>query len=157
MESLKVGLVPLVCFLVCVCVVIATLNRRRCAFNLANKHVVITGGSSGIGKEIARQALANGAKVTIMARNMETLLLAKKELDNEVKSVFKTTIVSVDCGSGERAVADAFQVAVSSHGDVDVLVNCAGTSVPGVFEELDESVFQQMMHVNYFGAVSFVV
>ena len=67
------------------------LRARQGKYDLNSKHVVITGGSSGIGKAIARQALQRGATVTLMARKKTMLESTKKELSEHgsvhVKSI----------------------------------------------------------------------
>ena len=55
-------------------------GRRIACFPLAGKHVVITGGSSGIGKAIASQVLKEGAVVTLVARDETKLTRARSEL-----------------------------------------------------------------------------
>ena len=50
--------------------------------NLQDAHVLVTGGSSGIGKEVAREALKLGAKVTIVARDVKKLESALNDLKN---------------------------------------------------------------------------
>jgi len=63
-------------------------------------------------------------------------------------------IRALDVGSGLEKVGTVFEDAVASVGQpVDVLINCAGTSVPGAFEELDPGTFEAMMRVNYLGSV----
>lgn len=141
--------------LLLVIVVISMLARRRRSYSLRGKHVVVTGGSSGIGKAVALEALQAGAKVTLMARKVPTLEAAKAELLKSSGSTdAKVFVKAIDVGSGLAAVEAAFAAAVQSAGqEVDVLVNCAGNSIPGTFEELDPAAFESMMRVNYFGSI----
>ncbi|RYH21500.1 SDR family NAD(P)-dependent oxidoreductase [archaeon] len=78
-----VGLACLVYALISLCIYIAdlysVLPRKR---PVATKHVVVTGGSSGIGLEVARLYLQKGFSVTIVARNKKKLEDASKELYN---------------------------------------------------------------------------
>ena len=114
-------------------------------------HVVVTGGSSGIGLETARLYLRSGAKVTIVARNQQKLQEAKDDL---VKSVddksasSRIKIVSCDMGKSEKEVRDAFAPATSEFGAVDILINSAGTSIAGDFDPLDTSEFERMLRIN---------
>jgi 3-dehydrosphinganine reductase len=129
-------------------------RRRRGSYSLRGKHVVVTGGSSGIGKAVALQALQAGATITLMARNAPTLEAAKAELVQSTSADAKVFVVAIDVGSGLPAVQVAFAAAVRAAGqEVDVLVNCAGNSVPGAFDALDPAAFEAMMRVNYFGSV----
>lgn len=66
-----------ICFLLCL------WKRTPTIHNLQNKHVLITGGSSGIGLEIAKQALVQGSYVTIISRNLSNLQKAVEEILQE--------------------------------------------------------------------------
>jgi NAD(P)-dependent dehydrogenase (short-subunit alcohol dehydrogenase family) len=122
------------------------LHSRK--FDVSGKHVLITGGSSGIGYEVAREYLRLGANVSIMARDPKKLAIAKSELIKSSKGCEdRVFCVSVDTGSGLSAVEKALLPATNLYGDVDVLINCAGTSVAGAFDELDVSEFERMLKV----------
>uniref|UniRef100_A0AAX7T864 3-dehydrosphinganine reductase n=1 Tax=Astatotilapia calliptera TaxID=8154 RepID=A0AAX7T864_ASTCA len=99
---------------------------------LNGAHVVVTGGSSGIGKCIAIECYKQGAFITLVARDEEKLLQAKKEVE-------------------KFAIND--KQAQEKLGPVDMLVNCAGTSVSGKFEEVEVDRFKKLMEVNYLGSV----
>jgi len=126
------------------------------------KHVIITGGSSGIGLELARAYLEKNYKVTIVARDLKKLQQAKIDL---IDSVSKTNhskvddvsknleIISCDISGSEEAVQKAFNPIVEKHGGVDILVNCAGTSIAGVFEDLPVQEFERMHRVNVLGSI----
>jgi len=147
-------LLGLAAALLVVIVVASILARRRRSYSLRGKHVVVTGGSSGIGKAVALEALQAGAAVTLMARKVPTLEAAKAELFKSTSTDAKVFVKAIDVGSGLAAVEAAFLGAVQAAGqEVDVLVNCAGNSIPGTFEELDPAAFESMMRVNYFGSV----
>ena len=105
-------------------------------YDLQEKHVLITGGSSGIGLEVAKEYIRRGANVTIMARNKEKLSDAVKMLEvfdfKTTKKHHKIISISVDVGSSQDNVDKAVSSAVKAMGrGVDVLVNCAGTSLAG--------------------------
>uniref|UniRef100_A0A7S3ME75 3-dehydrosphinganine reductase n=1 Tax=Spumella elongata TaxID=89044 RepID=A0A7S3ME75_9STRA len=124
-------------------------------FDCKGKHVLITGGSSGIGLEVAKEYLRLGARVSIMARDAKKLAEAKVELVKGSKEDAENRVfcVSVDTGSGLKAVEHALAPATKLFGDVDVLINCAGTSVAGAFYELDIGEFERMLKVNVLGSV----
>lgn len=85
-------------------------------------HVVVTGASSGIGEAIAREYIARGAKVTLIARRRDRLdKLAESAPD-------RTHIVQADLGDPEVAFSwmDAAEKAL---GPVDVLINNAGVQI----------------------------
>ncbi|CAG5125642.1 unnamed protein product [Candidula unifasciata] len=123
---------------------------------LRDAHVLVTGGSSGIGKALAIQAVKQGARVTLVARNEKKLEEAKQEVTTYVTSQDKTQrvhTVSVDLSSDYPSVEKAFQEAEKTLGAVDFLINCAGTSVAGRFEDLSISDFKKMIDINYMSAV----
>jgi len=117
-------------------------------------HVVVTGGSAGIGLSVAKEYVVLGADVTIVARNPKVLADAAEELAYLAKNVgSKSTIrtVSVDVGSSENFVRMAFVNQLIP--DCDILVNCAGTSIAAPFEELGSDDFERMLRVNVLGSI----
>lgn len=131
------------------------LQERRHAIKLNGKHVLITGGSKGIGKALAEEALKAGANVTIFARNQEDLddtkmYLLKKTVNPQKQKVLAISVdVSRDIFPIEQAISDA----ESELGPVFMLVNCAGTSMSGRFDETPLHEFKRMMDINYMGSV----
>jgi hypothetical protein len=128
------------------------------------KHALVTGGSSGIGLEVARAYLLKGYYVTIVARN-ETKL---KEAYEDLKKSFTTSsssssssetvdkylqYVSCDVSSSEENVLKCLSPALTKFGNVDVLVNSAGTSIAGTFDTLNEKEFERMYRVNVLGSI----
>jgi len=92
---------------------------------LKGKSVLVTGGSRGIGREIALSFAREGARVAICARNEEQLELTAKEiraLGAECVSFSVDLVQAADC---ERAVTET----VAAFGGIDILVNNAGTNV----------------------------
>lgn len=131
--------------------VLSSRPTRREAF-YAGKHVLITGGSSGIGKELARLLVDAGASVTIVARNERKLSDAAKELappDESRATAARVNTASCDCTDSE-AVGKMIDDVESLFGPIDILVNSAGTAFGGYFEDLQPKSFQNMMNLNYF-------
>lgn len=125
-------------------------------YDLKGKHVVITGGSKGIGKALALRVAGQGADVTLMARNKEALQAAQAEIISQSgkNTGQKVEIESVDLAENFEKVQASIESAVKKIGKpVDVLINCAGMSVPGTFEDVDIAVFEHLMRVNYLGSV----
>ena len=112
---------------------------------LTNAHVVITGGSSGIGLETARLAVARGARVSLIARDAGRLAAAAADVGAAV-----TAPADV---SDADALATALSTATEANGPCDVLVTSAGSSHPGYFARLDDAVFREQMDVDYFGTL----
>ena len=128
---LPVPLIVVALLLVVVVVVVAASFVRPKRYDLRGKHVVITGGSQGIGKCVAAQVLRRGADVTLMARKEAVLVEAQAEVQKTMASPEqKVKIQSIDLASDAKRVQGAFDAAVEAMGKpVDVLVNCAGMSV----------------------------
>lgn len=110
-------------------------------------HVIITGGSSGIGLAVARQYVARGARVSLIARGQDRLTAAASDFGPDVLTE------AVDVADGPALVA-AIGRLVATAGECDVLVTAAGLARPGHFLELDDDVFRTMMEVDYFGTLT---
>ncbi|KAF6731016.1 3-ketodihydrosphingosine reductase [Oryzias melastigma] len=110
---------------------------------LNGAHVVVTGGSGGIGKCIAIECYRQGAFITLVARDEDKLLKAKKEVEQfAVNDKQVVLCVSVDISSDYTQDVLSLQ-AQEKLGPVDMLVNCAGTAVAGKFEEMEVERFKQ--------------
>ena len=89
---------------------------------LKGKHALVTGGSKGIGKAIARTLTEEGVTVVIASRGRDALDATAEELTNETGST--VTGVVADTGSDD-SVANLIAEANSILGGIDILVNCA--------------------------------
>lgn len=121
--------------------------------SFAGRHAIVTGGSSGIGRATAHLLAQQGAHVSIIARTQSALDETLGELDAlRVSAAQRFRAVSADLGDWPQA-RDAIAV-LTSAGDVpDLLINAAGYSHPGYFEELPVDVFHDSMRANYFGTL----
>jgi 3-dehydrosphinganine reductase len=113
--------------------------------SLSGAHVVITGGSSGIGLATARAAVDRGARVSLLARD-------KARLADAVAATGAVASASVDVARAD-ALRAALDAVVAEGGPCDVLITAAGSAHPGYFEQLDDSVFRDQMEVDYFGTL----
>ncbi|KAM9307970.1 3-ketodihydrosphingosine reductase [Gastrophryne carolinensis] len=121
---------------------------------LAGAHVVVTGGSSGIGKCIAIECFKRGAFITLVARDESKLVLAKKEIEKYAVNDKQVVLcISVDVSKEYRQVENVIKQAQEKLGPVDMLVNCAGMAIAGTFEDLKIDQFARLMEVNYLGSV----
>jgi 3-oxoacyl-[acyl-carrier protein] reductase len=108
---------------------------------LANKVALVTGGSRGIGAAIAKRLAADGASVAITyAKDASAASAVVKaiELDGG-----KAVAIQADAADVE-AVKGAVEKTVATFGQLDVLVNNAGTAIPKAFEE---TTLEEMDHV----------
>ena len=119
---------------------------------LRDQHVLITGGSSGIGKALARQAAAAGAHVSLIARDPGKLAAARAEIAAAAPGAPVVFVAAADVAD-QAAVLAALAAAERAHGPVEVLITSAGIARPGYFEELPVDVFERTMAVNYFGTL----
>jgi len=122
---------------------------RRPRFSFRNKAVLITGGSRGLGLEIARVLAAQGAYLSLASRNSSTLEVARRELDD---IGHRTLIVPCDIRNQkdvERAVRQTFD----SFGRLDVLINNAGVIQVGPFESMTLEDYQIAMETHAWGSL----
>lgn len=118
--------------------------------SFANKTVILTGASNGIGAEIARQLAPEGARLVLAARNEDKL--------NEVafrcqKAGADTLVVPTDVTDQQQCQRLATQTA-ERFGSTDVLINNAGITMHAMFDQItDLSTFERVMRVNFFGAM----
>ena len=117
-----------------------------------DQHIFITGGSSGIGLALARQVAADGARVSIVARDPAKLAVAQAAIREAQSGDTEIVTVPADV-SVEDEILQALQTAEAMHGPVDILITSAGVARPGYFEEVPVSVFERTMAVNYFGTL----
>lgn len=126
-------------------------SKNRSTF-YSGKHVLITGGSSGIGKELARILLQAGAYVTLVARNRTKLEEAAKELEppGEINATAtRVNFFAADCA--DPLTVEHMASYVENHfGPVDILVNSAGAGFAAYCETMDPSAFRTMMDTNFF-------
>ena len=125
------------------------VRRKLKEYALAGKSVLITGGSRGLGLELAREFARQGARVAICARDAEELKSAARKLQQEGYAV-----LALPCDLSKREQVEALIKEVSQHfGQLDVLVNNAGIISVGPVEEMTASDFELVMQTNYFAAL----
>jgi 3-dehydrosphinganine reductase len=118
--------------------------------NFRNAHVLITGGSSGIGLATARVAVDRGARVSLVARRPDLLDAAATSMRAAGGTVVVAAADVVDAAQVDTAVS----ALTDALGPVDIAICSAGQARPGYFQELDPELFRTMMDVNYFGTVN---
>ena len=118
--------------------------------NLKDKTVVITGASSGIGRELALRLADEGAQLVVAARKVQALesLVSECEAKGAKATAVQTDVAEPnDC----KRLIDR---AVEAFGGIDVLVNNAGISMWARFDQVEDlSIFERLMKVNYLGTV----
>jgi len=105
-------------------------------FDLHGRVAVVSGASSGLGKQMATAFAGQGADLVLLARRVERLEELKKELEKKYK--VKCLAVKCDVTSTED-IENAKKAAVKEFKKVDILVNCAGASKDkGVLDMADD-------------------
>lgn len=105
-------------------------------FNLSGKVAVVTGASSGLGRQLATAFARQGANLVILARREERLQELKTKLEKE----YKIQVLPIKCDvTSTKSIEDAAKVAKETYGHIDILLNCAGASKDkGVLEMQDD-------------------
>ena len=117
--------------------------------------VLITGGSSGIGKAVAMKVAAAGAKVLICARGEEELAATCKEITDAGGSCHAYVTDLADIKSCDELV----QKVLAEHKHVDVLINNAGRSIRRAIASSYDRFhdFERTMQLNYFGSLRLIM
>lgn len=114
-----------------------------------NKVWLITGATSGFGRAIAEAALAEGDVVVGAARRPEQLDDLVAAHPDQVEAL---RLDVTETGAAEAAVRDV----VARHGRIDVLVNNAGRTHVGAFEETTERELRELFEVHVFGPAALI-
>lgn len=147
------------CYLIIVLAVIAVLAGALYFFldnkilykDLKGKHVVVTGGSSGIGKAAAVEAARLGAHVTIIGRDVGKLNAAVSEISSQAKEGQKIQHASLDLTSGYESVQKCLSTLETDIGSIFMLINSAGMCICGQFETMKVQDIKKLIDLNYFG------
>ena len=104
-------------------------------FDLTGRVAVITGASSGLGRQMSEAFASRGADIVIMARRIERLNELKVELEK-----YNVKVLPIKCDvTSTEDINNAANLAEKEFGKVDILVNCAGSSKDaGVLDMTDE-------------------
>ena len=113
---------------------------------LEGRVVLISGASRGVGAELARQAVAKGALVALIARTTSDLEALRSELGDAC------VIATADVSSYDEVVTAVGKL-TAELGRVDVLVNNAGIGLYGAFLDAEVADVERLMRVNYLGVV----
>nr|XP_033770731.1 dehydrogenase/reductase SDR family member 7B isoform X3 [Geotrypetes seraphini] len=132
------------------------LQRLRTRAYLQDAVVLITGATSGLGKECAKVFYAAGSQLVLCGRDRERLQDVVRELASMAKKTVKTHkphAVTFDLSDTE-AVASAVGEILKCVGHVDILINNAGISYRGTILDTEVDVDRTLMETNYFGPVA---
>ena len=94
-------------------------------FNLKGKVAVITGASSGLGKQMSYEFANQGVDLVLIARNKIKL----EEVEKDIKNKYNVNVISMKCDvTKTNEIKDAAKITKKFFGKVDILINCAGAS-----------------------------
>lgn len=116
---------------------------------MKDKVVVITGGSSGIGKALAEEFGKHGSKIVITGRKQVAL-------DNAMVSLTEKGIDAISIKGDVSLEKDNEQMVketLDAFGKIDILINNAGISMRAPFNDVDLDVIRKVMDINFWGAI----
>ncbi len=119
------------------------------------KKIIITGGSSGVGKVLAKRLIKKGAHLALVARDEKKLLAVKKEISDMASSGPENQMVEIfACDVADsNAVEKTFERISERLGTPDILINSAGILREGYFENQRLETFREVMDINFFGTL----
>ncbi|QJW93557.1 SDR family NAD(P)-dependent oxidoreductase [Frigoriglobus tundricola] len=114
-------------------------------YDFAGKHVLITGGSRGLGLVLARHLARSGARLSICSRDPNELRRAFADLTE-----YGTHVVAIECDVTDRdRVREFVAVARQRNGPIDVLINNAGVIRVGPEEEMRTADYEQSLLTHF--------
>ncbi|MEM6691183.1 MAG: SDR family NAD(P)-dependent oxidoreductase [Planctomycetota bacterium] len=125
------------------------MQTSMAQWQIRDKHCVVTGASSGIGRELAKLLVCGGAKVVAVARRMDRLEKLRDELG--------TALMPVEGDVTKEECLESVRAALSGLGDqLDLLCNNAGIGAIGNFLDSDPRRLRQIMEVNFFAPANWI-
>jgi len=114
-------------------------------FDLWGKTALVTGGSRGIGLSVAKGLAEYGADVAIVARTQEQLEAAGRQIQDDTGKKVWTFPFDI---KNIKGIEGLFENIVSETTGIDILVNCAGTTIRGPSEDVDLKTWNKVIEVN---------
>ena len=114
-----------------------------------NKVVLITGASSGIGKQTAIEFAKLGSNIILVARRKNKL----EQVENELKQFNVNTLVCACDVSKKDQVEELSKIVLQKFNSIDILVNNAGFAIYGSVSDLSIDEIESQMETNYFGMI----
>lgn len=121
---------------------------------LDGKTALITGGSEGLGRAMAIKFAESGASVAILARNPDRLEEARAQIAAAAAGNQRVEAVSCDV-TDPAQIQTAWDSVTGSLGQIDIMVNNAGTSATGAFVDITDEMWRADLELKLFGAIRF--
>ncbi len=116
-----------------------------------NKTAIVCGGSTGMGKAVAKQIAQLGGNVCIIARRMDVLKEAASEIES-VKSAASTFVEIISCDTTDMdKLKPLLEDFITKHGIPDYLFNAVGFAISKYVQDYTLDDFKNNMNVNYYG------
>jgi NAD(P)-dependent dehydrogenase (short-subunit alcohol dehydrogenase family) len=125
------------------------MNQNESPFQLKGKNIIVTGASSGIGRQCAINCSRMGANVILFGRNKERL----NETMNGLENISSHLFYSVDLLEYER-VEEIIKESVQQKGKIHGLVNCAGISTTLPLKMINTQKMDDFFHANVHGSIN---
>jgi NAD(P)-dependent dehydrogenase (short-subunit alcohol dehydrogenase family) len=131
----------------------ARLARSRHAISFDGRVVIVTGGSRGLGLVMARMFADEGARVVLLARDLNELERAREDLEPR-----RGEVIAIRCDVRRRAdVRAAIDQVMDRWHAIDVLVNNAGVIQVGPFDHMDHEDFENAMATHFWGPLNLML
>lgn len=117
--------------------------------HMKDKVIIITGGSSGIGRACALAFGRAGGKIVINGRNAKKL----NEVGQELSAAGIEYLAIPGDVSQEHDCRQLIEQTITKYGRIDVMLNNAGISMRALFQDVDLDVIRQLMDINFWGTV----
>ncbi|WKN32605.1 SDR family oxidoreductase [Porifericola rhodea] len=126
------------------------LTHKERRFNIDQKVCLVTGGSRGLGLEISRLLVKEGARLAICARDKSELKSAKKDLDELGASYGSEGVYAIPCDiTNPEQVTNMFRLIRKRFGAVEVLINNAGVIQIAPAEEMEMQEYEEAMNLHF--------
>ncbi|MEE8565070.1 MAG: SDR family oxidoreductase [Candidatus Thermoplasmatota archaeon] len=120
--------------------------------DLKNKVILISGASSGMGREIVRILSNEECKLALFSRREKKLEEISKELkENNIESVYKKCDVK-----NKLEIKNAIDLTYETYGKIDVAILAAGILIPNPLQNFDSNIIKDSIEVNFLGNVYFI-
>jgi NAD(P)-dependent dehydrogenase (short-subunit alcohol dehydrogenase family) len=119
-------------------------------FDLSGKTALVTGGSKGLGKCMARAFAEAGADIFICSRSEDELKVASAEIGEGLTARVEYMTADLADRAQTRRLADA---ALARMGRVDILVNNAGSNIPQAIDEITDEAWDRIIELNLSSAM----
>ncbi|KAJ3351846.1 3-dehydrosphinganine reductase [Entophlyctis luteolus] len=138
-------------------------SASRLGASVAGKHILVTGGSKGLGKAVAKILAVAGADVTIVARGANALAMAKAEVEESVRDhssnaarKVRVHVEAIDLSDRSAVAAGVARIYSATGRKVDWVIACAGSASPGfIADQLGDEV-EAMMQQNMLSSANVV-